>query len=106
MPELNQPVIKSLTLYEDELKNFTVFFALQRYLFKWGGERLTKYSAEHLAFDFLFLHLYRREVPQEFAHEDYVVRWRQMEYGQIESAAAFVRRSLTRVGSGPTCDLR
>jgi len=103
MPALNRPVIDSLTLYDDNLKNFTVFFALQRFLFKWGGERLTKYSQEHIAFDFLFLHLYKQAIPQTFVHQGYADQWQEFSPERIEAAAAFVRKSFVRRGHGPVC---
>lgn len=43
-PELNNQISETLRMYEDSLKNFAVFFALQRYLFERGGEQLTKQS--------------------------------------------------------------
>lgn len=103
MPDLNRPVIDSLALYGDNLKNFTVFFALQRFLFKWGGERLTKYSPERIAFDFLFLHLYQQAIPQTFIHQGYADQWHAFTPERIESAAAFVRKSFVRQGHGPVC---
>ena len=103
LAECSRYVVNSLTLYDDPLKAFAAFFALQRYLFKWGGERLKKHSPEHIAFDFLFLHLYRHDVPEEFADECYTTKWLRFEPERIESSAAHVRQSFARVGSGPLC---
>jgi len=101
MVDCVREVVRSLTLFDDPLKSFAAFFALQRFLFKWGGERLTKYSREHMAFDFLFLHLYRVPVPDEFANRHYLAEWGKFPTEQIESAAAHVRRSFVRIGNGP-----
>ena len=71
LSSLAQPIIDSLVLHADENGNFAAFFALQRGLHKWGGERCTKYSEEHIAYDFLFLHLYRLDPPTEFTDSRY-----------------------------------
>ena len=55
--------MKSLTLHVKQEDNLAAFFALQRFLHKWGGEHLTKYADEHIAYDFLFLHLYTHYFP-------------------------------------------
>ncbi|WP_435892811.1 hypothetical protein [Oceaniferula spumae] len=86
----------SLFLSDDLNMNFTMFFAFQRYLFKWGGESLPKDSKEHIAFDFLFLQLYDKEVPFEFAYEEYNIRWCRELKARSELAAAHVRKSFTR----------
>ncbi len=101
LAELSRELIDSLAFYQDDLKNFAVFFALQRGLGKWGGERLTKYSNEHYAFDFLFLHLYKREIPTAYQHESYMSQWNNLSAQEIENAAAFIRNSLQRRDSGP-----
>ena len=98
--QLVRPIVEQLVLSADEAQNFAAFFALQRYLFKWGGEGLTKFSAEHLAFDFLFLHLYTKPVPREFQDEQYCLQWDRGFAAQSEAAAAFVRNSLRRKGRG------
>lgn len=100
LADVSNRVTKTLT-FDDDLHAFAVFFALQRYLFKWGGERLTKYSPEHIAFDFLFLHLYRQAVPQAFVHQGYAAQWQEFTTERIESAAAFARKSFVRQGHGP-----
>ena len=56
---LIEPIVKSRVLLTDQNANFAAFFGLQRFLHKWGY--LTKYAAEHFAYAFLFLHLYRPE---------------------------------------------
>jgi len=95
-----QPIIDSLVLHKDENANFAAFFALQRGLHKWGGEYLTKYSKEHIAYDFLFLHLYRLTPPLEFTDSRHSLEWEQRFADQSETIAAFVRNSFRRVGRG------
>lgn len=105
LSQLLGPIVQSLVLHTDQNANFAVFFALQRYLHKWGGERLTKYSDEHLAYDFLFLHLYRTEPPAEFTHLEYTNRWQRECVEKAETYAAFVRKSFRRIGRGKKIDI-
>src|SRR6188768_2125727 len=64
--KLIDPVVKTLQLHSNQNDNHAAFFGLQRHLNKWGGEYLTNYSDEHIAYDFLFLHLYKAEVDERF----------------------------------------
>lgn len=100
-PRLIDEFVKKLQLFPNELDNFATFFALQRYLFKWGGEHLTKYSPEHLAFDFLFLALYTLPTPEAFIYSEYESRWLRYDRSEIEVVAAYARRSFRRRGRGP-----
>jgi hypothetical protein len=72
---LVEPLVETLSFHTDLNDNLAVFFALQRFLHKWGGEHLTKYSREHVAYDHLFLMLYRQPVPNDFVDREYVLRW-------------------------------
>ena len=56
------------------LDKLALFFLLQRYLGKWGGERLTCRSIEWKAYRQLFLDTADVEVPDEFTSSD---EWRQ-----------------------------
>lgn len=94
------PVVDSLTLHSSNSDNFAAFFGLQRYLHKWGGEYLTKYSDTHIAYDFLFLHLYSYDPPDLFCNDEYCRRWQDEFAPRAESIAAFVRQSFRRIGSG------
>lgn len=96
LSRLIEPVIQSFEFHVDQNDNFAAFFGLQRVLHKWGGESLTKHSREHLAYDFLFLHLYRLEPPSQFCHADYSTRWQREFLGRSELIAAFVRDSFRR----------
>lgn len=100
LAKLVAPVVKELALHSSKNDNFAAFFGLQRYLHKWGGEHLTKYSEEHIAYDFLFLHLYSHEPPESFRHDEYCRQWQNDFLPKVESTAAFVRKSFRRVGSG------
>lgn len=97
---LTKPIVQSLTLFEENNRNFAAFFGLQRYLHKWGGEYLTKYADEHITYDFLFLHLYHYTVPDEYVHEKYCQQWEQKILPNIEQVAATVRQSFRRKGRG------
>jgi hypothetical protein len=98
LPDLYQPIKETLRMHEDQLKNFAVFFALQRFLGKWGGEQLTKASPDHMAYDLLYLHLYRIEAPVEYAHPDYVWKWDAIKPNKREDVAQYIRNSLCRKG--------
>ena len=100
LPQLADAVSRDLRLHDNLNYNFAAFFALQRYLHKWGGEYLTKYADEHIAYDFLFLHLYQHEPPAPFRMEEYCQAWQKEFAAEVESIAAYVRRSFRRVGSG------
>lgn len=97
---LVNPVLETLTLHPDLNDNFAVFFWLQR-CFRWSGEHLTKYCRDHIAYDHLFLALYRLEVPEEFANMQYNSDWQQKYQPGIEQVAAYVRNSFRRIGDGP-----
>jgi hypothetical protein len=94
------PVVETLTFHPDLNDNFAVFFWLQR-SFRMGGEHLTKYCPDHIAYDHLFLALYRHEIAEEFASIEYNRVW-QLEYlPRAEMVAAYVRNSFCRIGNGP-----
>jgi hypothetical protein len=98
---LTAPVVETLTLHPDLNDNFAVFFWLNR-TFHWGDAHLTKYSQEHIAYDHLFLALYRYEVPEEFACAEWNVPWQREFLPCAEMVAAYVRNSFRRIGHGPT----
>ncbi len=99
---LAQPVIGRLVLHARESDNFAAFFYLQRFLFKWGGAQLDKLAAEHMAFDFLFLHLYRSDPPPEFQEDKYMTQWRRDFAPRAEEIAAYLRKSFARRRRVPT----
>lgn len=57
------------------LEQLTVFFLLQRFLYKWGGETLPKDSQHWRAFRSLFLLTYAAEAPIEYRHDEYYDKW-------------------------------
>ena len=100
LSHLVDSVVGSLRLHDNLNDNFAAFFGLQRYLHKWGGEHLTKYSDEHIAYDFLFLDLYR-QTPVAYRHEEYCRAWDVRYAPRAEEIAAYVRKSFRRIGDGP-----
>jgi hypothetical protein len=94
------PVVDTLTLHPDLNDNFAVFFWLNR-SFNWGGEHLTKYSRDQIAYDHLFLSLYRHEVAEEFVCEEWNQKWRLEFLPRAEMVASYVRNSFRRKGRGP-----
>lgn len=69
------------------LEQLTVFFLLQRYLYKWGGEYLTKNSQEWRAFRSLFLATHAHDIPAEYRYPEYYASW-EREY--LPHLAAYV----------------
>jgi hypothetical protein len=98
--------IKAREFSEDVLENFAAFFALQRYLGKWGGEYLTVYSEEHLVYRLLFLHLYRDDVPRGYEYDGLgcYTKWERTYKPIRQVLAAQIRRNLRRRGRGPKID--
>ncbi len=93
------PIVKTLRLHTDEEANFAACFALQRFLCKWGGEMLAPDSREHVAWRYLFLHLYARKTPSEFCDPAKQNEWERDHAPQAEAHAAVVRKrccSMTR----------
>ena len=103
--KLMEPIVGTLILHADDNMNFAAFFGLQRWLHKWGGEFLTKYSADHIAYDFLFLHLYQRDVPDRFRNEEYCTEWQREYAGRMEEIASYVRNTFRRKGRGSEINL-
>ena len=91
--------------HAEQFDNLAAFFALQRFLSKWGGEYKTRFSDEHVAFRQLFLHTYRDEIPKEFRLTDYYSRW-ELDFKPIrEELAAQIRRAFRPKGRGaPVAD--
>jgi hypothetical protein len=94
-PELVDRVEKTLELYEDQLDNFAVFFALQRWLGKWGGETSSNDDPARVAYRFLFLHLYREEIPERFQwrEQTWYTEWERQYKPYQEELAGWVRRN-------------
>jgi hypothetical protein len=103
--KLIEPVVRTLSLHADDNLNFAAFFGLQRYLYKSDGVFYTKYSDEHSAYDFLFLHLYCREAPHGYRIAEYCAKWQREYEGCKEEIASFVRSSFRRKGRGPKTDI-
>ena len=92
--DLSRPIIDKLTMHDDVYKNFAAFYSLQRFLHRGFGSHLTKFSIEHIAYDFLYLHLFPLNVPPKYRAEEFCERWEEDCAKHAEKVAAFVRRSL------------
>jgi hypothetical protein len=99
--EFTDPIVKTRELHADDRGNFLAMFALQRSFGKSGAENLTPYSDEHLTYRLLFLHLYRLPTPKGFEHHEVARRWERDCVPRLEQLAAAVRKTMTRIGSGP-----
>ena len=89
-------VVERREFFADPSDNLAAFFALQRFLGKWGGESLSAHSDEHVVYRLLFLHLYREEISPEFRLADYFERWERDFRPHREALAARIRRTLAR----------
>lgn len=56
-------------------QRMAVFFTLQRYLYKWGGDMLSRRSLTWRGFLELFLSTYRYDVPAAYRLPEYYERW-------------------------------
>ncbi|MGQ9872306.1 hypothetical protein [Leptodesmis sp.] len=63
--------------FESNNDNFAAFFALQRRLYKWGGEMLPRNDPLFQLFDRMFLYLAPLDVPAEFASPEHVKKWQE-----------------------------
>jgi hypothetical protein len=98
---LVEPVETEGRFHEDDLDNQAAFYALQRYLYNWGGERLTPWHRSHVVFRQLFLHCYRLDVPREYEISDYYAKWEREYRPRREEWAAKVRSTFRTSGDGP-----
>ena len=88
------PLVQSLRLHPTDAENFATYFALQRWLFKWGGEMQAESAAGHTAFRFLFLHLHHLPTPTVFVHPEYERQWLGIDIAIVAEHAAVVRMAL------------
>lgn len=91
---LTVPLVRTLRLHPTAEENFAAFFALQRWLFKWGGETQSQGAADHTAFRFLFLHLHHLPTPIDFVNPEHEWQWLGIDRGMIAEHAAMVRAAL------------
>ncbi len=82
------------------LERFAVFFLLQRYLFKWGGERQPADGRHWRLFRELFLSVADQRVPVEFRPSDdhHRLRWRHHYRLRLRETIGFVRDIHERTG--------
>lgn len=73
------------------LEQLTVFFLLQRFLCKWGGEMLPKTSATWNAFRSLFPLVCEYEIPEPYRHGEYHQQWSARYEPAVAEHVALVR---------------
>lgn len=95
--ELTEAYVIRLKPHEWILDNLAVFFSLQRWLHKWGGEYEPETSRNNIAFRELFLELCQADIPEEFRHEECWKRWRQEFLPRQEECVEVVRDSYRRL---------
>ena len=99
-PALTEFVVNKNKFHDQQNDNFASFFALQRFLGKWGGEYNSIYSAEYIVYHHLFLHLYHIDVPEMFQMEEYHKEWERNYKPRREEIAQLVMNSFQRKGWG------
>jgi len=95
--ELNEPIIATGKLYDDDLKNAAVFFALQRSLGKWGGEQLGEDDPTRFAFYRLYLHFYTKDTPKEFVSPKWLRMWEDTPAEVKERVAQSIKLKVQRL---------
>jgi hypothetical protein len=90
-PALTKPLIGTDYLWDDPRKNFAAFFALQRWLCKWGGESLPEIDPDWQTYRRLFLHLCEEPHDPVFNQPEYLVRWKDIPIRRRKAAIRLVR---------------
>ncbi|MEI8196477.1 MAG: DUF1156 domain-containing protein, partial [Phycisphaerae bacterium] len=73
-------------------QQLTMFFMLQRYLMKWGGEQLPKSSSDWRAFRDLYLKVHEYRVPLVYRQEEYHTEWQREYYPHLAECTRLIRR--------------
>jgi hypothetical protein len=88
-PEATDRLVDDDVWPEGREERLAVFFALQRYLYKWGGEYEPREGKCWRVFRTLFLDLHDAEIPARFRLAEYAEKWDRMDH---DRAVAVVRR--------------
>jgi hypothetical protein len=78
--EAERRMVESLEFPESQEMQLCLFFFRQRFLFKWGGDRLSPQGYEWRAFRELFLRTYRFDVAKKWRMDEYYGKWRKNFY--------------------------
>jgi hypothetical protein len=100
-PAVTEELENTMLFPEDDLECLAAFFAMQRYLGKWGGEYLTRVSREHILYRLLFLHCYRMDIPVGLRTHDWYPKWERVYQPERERCAAMIRQKMGRRMGGP-----
>jgi hypothetical protein len=78
----------------NQFQRMALFFFLQRFLYKWGGEQLPRTSKHWKAFRSLFLLVCRHEVPKEFlcTDVDAYSKWERVFKPRLEAVSQFIKQ--------------
>jgi hypothetical protein len=85
--------IETLVPPAEPLKQLAVFFMLQRLLYKWGGETLSRHSNEWKAFRTLFLMTASYEVDLRWRAEQWYEPWEKQYRGRTDFYVGIVARA-------------
>ena len=87
-------------MFRNEIETFlipeqmTVFFMLQRYLFKWGGEYEPKDGRYWQLFRALFLVVYEQTPPERYQLAAYMAQWEREYLGRLSECRFIVAQNL------------
>ncbi len=93
LSKLAEQVVETQQPLVNDLENFAAFFAHQRFLCKWGGDRLTWESPEWHAFARPFTHLKNIETPPDYLDAERETKWKLVS-SDSENAVALLRKKL------------
>ncbi len=86
-------MLKDLKLFQDDIKNHLFLFILQAWLSR-QQSCVDDLSVEYVLLMFLYLHLYRIELPEYMGHEPFYSRWKNLPKSSKEDTAELFRKKL------------
>ena len=73
-------------------EQWTLFFMLQRYLMKWGGEYESKRGRHWWAFREFYLKVHEHPVPSQYRNADYDTTWRRRYHLHSAECTGLIQR--------------
>ena len=89
-------MIEIRTCWRSTERMMCMFFMLQRYLCKWGGETLPETSPEWWAYRELFLKVAHESVPATYRHEPFATEWDERYAPNLRDAIELIQASHER----------
>ncbi len=86
-------MLKDLKFFQDDIKNCLFLFILQGWLSR-NPSCVDELSIEYVLLMFLYLHLYRIELPEYLGHEPFYSKWKELPKSRTEDTAELFRKKL------------